>query len=368
MEGLRGLAIALVFFVHFNTLFGGYFQTGAVSRKLISIAGAFGHTGVDLFFILSGFLIYGVIFRKKTSYLEYFVRRLERLHPTFLAVVGAYVLLSLAMPGKSRLPAAFGDCVLYLAANIAMLPGITNITPLITVAWSLSYEWFYYLTLPLVFFVLRMRRWTSGQRIAFFLLMLASIALFQQFGISPRFRRLALFLPGIVLWEVAYHQRAFVSRLTRWGEWIAAIAFVLNLSLIGLLNAGELALGPSASTSSLLYCWPLSVTGFFLVLYAMYYDGVLKRVFSLDYLRWMGNMSYSYYLVHGLAMHAVAATLLWARAPAPLPSPLGLGLLLACAMGTLLSGGILFLLVEKPMSLDSPGTLYRRLTSSARTA
>jgi peptidoglycan/LPS O-acetylase OafA/YrhL len=72
----------------------------------------------------------------------------------------------------------------YLFANFLMLPGILPIVPLITVAWSLSYELSFYLTLPLLIKWLHIPAWPRPARIAFFLA-LATACLW------PWFRRFA---------------------------------------------------------------------------------------------------------------------------------------------------------------------------------
>lgn len=78
----------------------------------------------------------------------------------------------------------------------------------------------------------------------------------------------------------------------------------------------------------------------------------LTRAFSVAPLRWLGNMTYSYYLIHGLALKAVVM-LLMLQAPglqmnapvAPIALPLVFGL-------TLLPTAALFLFIERPFSLS----------------
>jgi peptidoglycan/LPS O-acetylase OafA/YrhL len=85
-------------------------------------------------------------------------------------------------------------------------------------------------------------------------------------------------------------------------------------------------------------------------------DGILSRIFSFAPLRWLGNMSYSFYLFHGLPMHVVAIAL--AR---PRVSGLPYSLLLAVIWillpvvfaVTAAASTALFLAVEKPLSLSS---------------
>lgn len=95
---------------------------------------------------------------------------------------------------------------------------------------------------------------------------------------------------------------------------------------------------------------------FFLFCFACYSDpsGALARVFSWSPLRWLGNMSYSFYLVHGVTIKASVLVLnkllpsashqfdwiFWCMLPV---------LLLAC----LLTSTVLFLTVERPFSLAS---------------
>src|SRR5687768_11989544 len=56
LDGLRGLAIGLVMLTHFTLV-----QGGPVLDRLVGMAGRFGWAGVDLFFVLSGFLITGFL-------------------------------------------------------------------------------------------------------------------------------------------------------------------------------------------------------------------------------------------------------------------------------------------------------------------
>src|SRR5437016_6116832 len=63
MEGLRGLAVALVFFVHFHALLGDYARNNTALWNPSKFLGLVGNTGVDIFFVLSGYLIYGTLVR-----------------------------------------------------------------------------------------------------------------------------------------------------------------------------------------------------------------------------------------------------------------------------------------------------------------
>jgi len=77
MEGLRGLAVLLVFLVHFSDLSSDWLRTAelpipvdchvqgtSVTSEIACRVGNMGNIGVDLFFVLSGFLIYGGLMRR----------------------------------------------------------------------------------------------------------------------------------------------------------------------------------------------------------------------------------------------------------------------------------------------------------------
>ena len=57
-----------------------------------------GHAGVDLFFVLSGYLIYGSVVTRYQPFLPFIGRRLQRIYPAFAATFAMYVVLSLLFP------------------------------------------------------------------------------------------------------------------------------------------------------------------------------------------------------------------------------------------------------------------------------
>src|SRR5689334_4043603 len=76
LEGIRGLAVLLVFFVHFHSIFSDYVKFGSPVFRISEALGTVGHAGVDLFFSLSGFLIYGAVCRSRYSIVGFLRRRL----------------------------------------------------------------------------------------------------------------------------------------------------------------------------------------------------------------------------------------------------------------------------------------------------
>ncbi|HTU26818.1 MAG TPA: acyltransferase [Pirellulales bacterium] len=157
LDGIRGLAILLVTAYRFN-LGPTDVDYGFVGRILFK-ALTMGSLGVDLFFVLSGFLITGILFDAKGSshfFRDFYVRRALRIYPLYYGVlILAFVVLPLAFGARySLFPEARADqASLWLyVANFLM--GIRNEWCLGSFRhfWSLCVEEHFYLLWPLVIF------------------------------------------------------------------------------------------------------------------------------------------------------------------------------------------------------------------------
>jgi exopolysaccharide production protein ExoZ len=362
MEGMRGLAVLLVFFVHFHALFGSYVDTQSWVYLASRFLGVVGHTGVDLFFVVSGYLIYGVLIRRPVGYLKFMRRRVQRIFPAFITVFLVYLGLSIVFSHENKIHGTFFEATTYILANFFLLPGIFRIVPIITVAWSLSYEFFFYLTIPLLVWILRMRTWRPIRRVMFFLAVWVTAVVYS-LTVDPWHVRLLMFIVGILLFE-AMQSSSVKQLLGRWGEMLSIAYFVGSLGVIYAfeVHQGLFAFLPGYQTAdvvldlqmnqSVFRVLVLSTSCFLLGLYSFAYDGILKRILSWDLLRFWGNMSYSYYLIHGLTLKALALVLSRIVAqPSVHSAILFWPALLLGLLSTWISATILFGLIEKPISL-----------------
>ena len=154
LEGLRGLAVVAVMLFHDDRLAGGFL-------------------GVDLFFVLSGFLITGLLIDEQrrngaVALARFWSRRARRLLPALLVMVAAVVPLMywLGSPGqlKSARDGAF-PAIMYLSNWQQIGQGadywalFSDPSPM-THLWSLAIEGQFYIVWPVVFVaVARLRRW-----------------------------------------------------------------------------------------------------------------------------------------------------------------------------------------------------------------
>jgi len=342
MEGLRGIAVFLVFLVHFVSLSAPWFASVGWLAALLNGVHAIGNTGVDLFFLLSGYLIYGTLMRRDQPFARFMLRRVRRIYPAFLVVFAVYLVLAIVMPSLGKLPAT--GLPQYILANLLLLPGLFPIEPLITVAWSLSYEMFFYLFLPIAIASGKFRAWSPTNRIVGLLVLAAVLFAYCAAATGPV--RLAMFVAGMLLHELL--------SVTIWrpAPSLAAISGFAAVLLKVIPTEGSV--GFTLKVVALFFgfgllCWSCLAQP----------HSWLGLGLSWAPLRWLGNISYSYYLVHGLALQAgfkLATTML----PAAQWGVLGGALLLPATFAlSLLPSLLLYLIVERPLSLV-PGEQTRR--------
>jgi len=328
-----------------------------------------GTAGVDLFFLLSGFLIYRSARRANFDYGDFLRRRAVRIYPAFLVMLIVYIALSLFLPNQGK-PLGHGwDLFNSILLNLAFLPGLVDIKPIVTVAWSLSYEWYFYISLPLI---LRMCIWSHkkrGMRIAListaatlyttvsFLTPQLSNAL--HFPIYRFHVRLVMFLVGAIVCELLECSR-LQTRLALLGSTRFAYATVaaglLSLVLIEGLH-GPLR-GPSIFEPRFeaLRCVVLVVMFVPTMLLALQQKGVHTPLLTIPELRWLGNISYSYYLVHTLPIDGLKLAI--SRFAVFRMAPLATLVVLfpLAFLATVGAATALFLLVERRFSLG-PATI-----------
>lgn len=147
LDHLRALAIILVFFFHY------YIVSDGEPEWLPDVA-SFGWTGVDLFFVLSGFLISSQLFLqiKKgqlISFKVFFIKRFFRIVPAFLATVGIYFCFPYFRE-KEALPAIWRFLTFTQNFNLNLKDYGT-----FSHCWSLCVEEHFYLFLPIILIFLQ---------------------------------------------------------------------------------------------------------------------------------------------------------------------------------------------------------------------
>lgn len=271
IERLRGVAILAVVGYH---------------AGLPGFSGGF--VGVDVFFVVSGYLITGQLTRlkdaKKLNLAGFWLRRLARLAPAGVLVVLATAAASMFLLPPDRADhalAATAPSLIY-AANLHFISTannyhawMTTMNPLLHM-WSLGIEGQFYLFWPLLFLIspkfLRMP--------IIFLILSASFAL--STAITPDHPVFAFYGLPTRLWELAA------------GALLALLGLRLPLvfGLLGLAAIGAAVVFFNADTSFPGYMAAVPVTG------AIFIIAAHKSGHSSGIMEWIGARSYSWYLWH----------------------------------------------------------------------
>jgi peptidoglycan/LPS O-acetylase OafA/YrhL len=330
LTGVRGFAAIWVVLYHLR---GGLEQALPTWTGLHAVVGA-GYLGVDLFAFLSGFVIshtYGDRLDRFSmgSTARYLWLRLARIYPLHLFVLLLFVVGFTWFRGFGSLPLVFDDGRFWRQLFLLNGWGLESRFGWNVPSWTVSSEWFCYLCFALVAPLLaRVQRgelaaalaiWTFG--LTAYLMNAVGHPAFDAFLDWGLVRIGGEFLVGCCL-NRAY--RAGWGRSMRW-SWIGALALAGGIGFSKLLPAA-------------------SVGCFAILVYALALDRQpLKTIFGNPAVVWLGEISYSIYMIHWFVLTQGLALM------GPRARDLSPGLLVGILFALVLAGSALtYTFVENP--------------------
>ncbi|WP_316784255.1 acyltransferase family protein [Streptomyces sasae] len=354
LTGMRFVAALLVF--AFHTTWQTRFVTGRTGDGLYDVFANAGFYGVSFFFVLSGFVLTWSA-RPGDTVAGFWRRRLVKIYPNHLVTFGLAAALMLIASDVFTTKGTLANLFLVQA----WIPEIQVPNTMNAVSWSLSCELFFYLSFP---FVLRLidrvparRLWALAAGLAAATVVAPVIATYG-IGGTP--------LPFIADGSLSFHQIWFVYFFPP----VRALEFVLGMVAarllrvgawprLGLLPAGLIAVAGYVVNSTVPYLYGVAGTA------ALWLTPLVAAAASADersvgspfrgrLLVRLGELSFAFYMVHGLV---VTYCYRWAVAHSALPPALGALALLGALLLSLALAFALFTWVEAP--------LVRRFGSSA---
>jgi len=199
LDLLRGAAILMVLLFHFTVRYPQKYVGHALDGVLPFSVG-FGWTGVHLFFMISGFIIYHTIQNKKGP-LDFLTARLSRLVPPYWAAIAVIIVLEYAHAAVFSEPNR--NALADILFNLVMVPDVFDRRFLDGAFWSLYVEIKFYVFFALLWSVFDMRK-----RLYFYLSFLAILLLAAahffvfKFPLGDNFYYFLIFWAGIAAYKV----------------------------------------------------------------------------------------------------------------------------------------------------------------------
>jgi len=332
LEGLRGIAVWMVFGVHFFAYYDKPLYLSQSSPMLAAIIRFLhlGHIGVDLFFVLSGFFIAISLTKKEADYSDFMVKRFYRLLPAHIAVL-------LFLIFKNRIFDPYIILTNVFFVNIFLSDSqVINV-----VAWSLGYEVVFYTLYG--FWNIKLKRFEKLHSWYAFVLMFAAI------------------------WTSQWWGQPLVSAITansiKIPDMSRFIGFLFGIGLAKLYRGNKLptklvnALLVPAVFAVVLLQWNFEWGRFHKAVYFLLVGGsfsiiiasilgrnkLLSLMLNSKLLRFTGVISYSFYLIHPITLGLTLALGKYMNINLNITIHLVLAFI-----ATYLAATALFLLTERP--------------------
>jgi peptidoglycan/LPS O-acetylase OafA/YrhL len=295
LNAIRGAAALIVVFFH-------TYKLGFFSQHIDLSAFSNGYFAVDMFFILSGFVLMHVYNGKfqtvsVKNYYSFMVSRFARIYPVHFVLLAILVGIELIKLFVLKIP-AFTEykSIPTLITSLLMIQAwhLHTINPWNGVSWSISAEWFCYLFAPFL-----IAFWDRSRNLALGLFL--------------------FFIPAIFLtqYTVSLHKTelTFEAGLLR-----IAVEFLMGIAVYGAysalrnkkLNSIAIDAGAWLCLGALLASHYLQIPALgiiylcgAMILFSSLSRGLFEKVLSHKVLFYLGEISYSMYLVHGVLFYNV---------------------------------------------------------------
>jgi peptidoglycan/LPS O-acetylase OafA/YrhL len=313
LDHLRALAITYVLLFHYQIF---------AHPDWVNKVGSFGWTGVDLFFVLSGFLIAGQLFGtvakgNAISMREFFAKRFFRIIPPYLLILGLYAVFPVLREREQMAP-------LWKYLTFTFNFGLNyRDTGTFTHSWSLCVEEQFYLVLPLTFWLFV--HFKAGKQAAYLLAILFFAgfavryfnwhyfveptsasdnfgAFFNKYIYYSTINRLDGLLVGVSIAGAYTFYPAFKATINKYAN-------MVMLAGVLVLIAAYFVCTPQTAFSTAIWGYPLIALGYGLIVAAIVCPGNFLYHTKSKVTSQIATLSYGIYLSHKLIIHATQALL-----------------------------------------------------------
>lgn len=296
IDGVRFLAISVVSFYHLNNFFLAKAPYNFnVSHNLLNIFLQNGFKGVQVFFVISGFILalpfakYFLLAEKKPSLKNYYLRRLTRIEPPYFIALVLFFLLYLLKGQFSvneLLPGLFLN--LFYVHNIFYHSGPSILGVLL---WTLEIEVQFYLIAPLLAQIFRLNKLYRRILFVSLIFLIPILNLFINTNFIWLFNYLYYFLIGFLISDLYITEENL--KLSSGVSLLIGISSFIIFSFVDITSL----IGKN-----------IFVVVLFLMVYLILNNNFWKRIFGKKTIATIGGMCYSIYLVHTVVISGFGNT------------------------------------------------------------
>jgi len=292
LDFLRFMAITLVFLTHSGIVFRNAFERNALTEFPVVLGG---WVGVDLFFVLSGFLIGGQLWKeyklsKRINYARFFIRRTLRIWPLYFFVLAVFLLI------RGPLDPDWHYSDLYFFSNYFAEGGIMG-------SWSLAIEEQFYILLPILLLLMGLLKapYKFGRYLALFMVAISPAIRYLTWSIITKNHTIDtmgeikyLYFPfhthmdglfvGVFLANLYYDKELFAKR----GKLIG-LGLIIAAVILAVLRV-KFRIGFSYTFSAFLFGAALW--------WSLYAHGWIMKLFSIEFFPLVARLSFGMYLMH----------------------------------------------------------------------
>jgi len=300
IDGLRFVAIFwVVVWMHLPSILNTHLFNGTlITHSYISAVILEGGHGVSFFFMISGFILALPFIREKmaagpaVSLKKYYLRRLTRLEPPYLAALLISFLLLVVIKNKS-----FTDLLPHLGASSVYMHNIiyNSSSSVLGVAWSLEVEVQFYLLAPFLCLIFLIKQVAVRRILLVLLILLSGVYAYYSFWKMPTMLPyfICYFFSGMLLADL--YCNGHKLKLNNKIAVITGAVFFLGLPFIISVHS--------------LWFFLLKLFLMNAAFYLVLFNPGLKKLMSRQLITIIGGMCYSVYLLHLLIMSGVSQTL-----------------------------------------------------------
>lgn len=224
IQMLRALAVWFVVLHHVKQIaFADHFSNSFMDKLAHK-----GAAGVDLFFIISGFIIYQTIYTKRVSAAQFALNRVMRIVPAYWLFTGIAAFFALYFNGLMFATTTNPE---LLIRSLLFLPtertDIIGYIPFLTVGWTLNYEMLFYLLACLVILTSRKR----------FIVLISFVIIFSYEYLKPSLSAMPFYSNGMMLefllgvFVADFYKNGMLEKINPLilsGLSVAALVFIYN--------------------------------------------------------------------------------------------------------------------------------------------